>query len=231
MKLERHTAFQMPSKQPDQPTSLSLQVPRSFIQPGSIPLHSDKSQSPEEDIRNQYALSQKATIREDVDQKQHFFGQSSQTLPSDFLMVHEVFEEQDCDYSYSLYPGIRSCIRPGSVTAIICHHVGITPHHLKDTANVWSRASADTNEIHVALLKKDFGLVLPAKVACDRTSKSMTKARSVTRASTVNNYISPFSNFCTGNGGQRSDFEASAFMAFMPARGDSLSNYLGVFTY
>jgi hypothetical protein len=219
MELERYDVDNLPSSL-YLPKTLSIQIPRSFFELGSVHFDSDTSQSPEDDTQD-YVLSGKATLRENVIQKKHFLVHSSCTSPLATRPVNEIPEQQDCDYLYSLYPGLRTCIWPDSATAIICQHAGIFPPcNLQNAANIWGRAPADTHEIHVALLKKKFGLILPAKIEGGNTSNLTQEARSTTLANTFDNPKTPSGRYATGNGGQRSEFEASAFMAFMPSRGE-----------
>jgi hypothetical protein len=223
MELKPYDAYKLLSQQSHSPKSLSIQIPRSFAELGSINLDSDTSQSPDEDVRDRYVLSKKATVRENGTQKKNFLIQLSRTSSLGTQKVHEIPEQQDCDYLYSLYPGLRTCVWPDSVTAIICRHAGIfPPRALQNAANVWSRAPADTQEIHVALLKKNFGLILPAEAKSGNTSNLTQEARSTTPADAVEGFKSPSTKHFTENDGLRSDFEASAFMAFMPSRGECL---------
>ena len=206
MELLRYDARILPRGQPFSPTKLCVQIPRTYFELGSVLYDSDTSESSEGESPIQYVLSEKATIRESVDLKEDLTGQSP-TLPL-HQMVLQIPEEYDCDYWYSLYPGSRSSTLPGSVTAIVCNHAGLSPRILQNTANVWGRASSETRQIHVALLGKDFGLVLPAVVECGNTSMLTKGSPSMT-----------FGNSGSKGGRKRSDFEASAFMALMPDRG------------
>jgi hypothetical protein len=207
MEIQQYSAYTSHSRQAPLQVSLSILIPRTFFEPGSINLDSDTSQSPEED---QYVVSEEATIPENPNPREDLVSHSS-ILPS-HNQVLQTFEENDCEYLYSLYPGPRSSVFPDSLTAIICHNAGISRKSLQNAANMWSRASAETREIHVAVLKKNFGLILPAKTGGGSTlepSDSNERGDSSRRSDCL-----------------RSDFEASAFMAFMPTRGDLSSSLL-----
>lgn len=110
--------------------------------------------------------------------------------------------------SPSLYPGPRAFIDPESIQAIVCHHAGISYSQLEQAANTWTSFPAITHNVFVRLLDKEFGLVLPVSFNGEVGTKEKEKVQ------------------LSGAGIQtkapRSDFEASAFMAFMPTWGSSI---------
>ncbi|CAG8953246.1 hypothetical protein HYFRA_00003449 [Hymenoscyphus fraxineus] len=227
---------ELSSNQDEIPSSLYLRIdlpstqtteskaPRSVEVVYSIPVGCDTMKFPDEDVRYHYVLTKVAYVckpspkNEEVveikDVKPLSLPLAVQ-YPTKQLQKHWGPSELELDYtalrvirletSPSLYPGPRAFVDPESIQAIVCHHAGMSYCQLEQAANTWTSFPAVTHNVYVGLLDEEFGLVLPASF-----NGTEEKIREQLNGAGAN------VNGATSTKVPRSDFEASAFMAFMP---------------
>lgn len=177
----------------------------------------------DEDIQYQYILTKVACVVKSTTENE--VAEITNTAPLALTYPTKkawVTSELEFDYtalrvirlenSPSLYPGPRAFVDSESIQAIVCHHAGMSYSQLEQAANTWTSFPAITHNVYVGLLDKEFGLVLPVPFNGEVGTEEKEKVELNDAGSSIKV--------------PRSDFEASAFMAFMPTWGSSIPSFL-----
>ncbi|CAG8978274.1 hypothetical protein HYALB_00010226 [Hymenoscyphus albidus] len=214
-----HLRIDLPSTQTPE-----SKAPRSVEVVYSIPVGCDTMKFLNEDVRYHYVLTKVAYVCKPSPKNEEVVEIKdikplplplAVQYPTKQLQKHWGPSELELDYtalrvirletSPSLYPGPRAFVDPESIQAIVCHHAGMSYCQLEQAANTWTSFPAVTHNVYVGLFDEEFGLVLPASL--NGTEEKIREQWSCAGANV---------DAATSTKVPRSDFEASAFMAFMP---------------